>query len=385
MDIAQSLFHRAAEIADALPPWLIGVLVLAITAIVTVVLHGIVFRLVQRLIQPRLGEFGQKLLHRIERPSRIGALILTLSGALQVVPIHGRPAELLGWILLLAFIAFVGWCAIVAVDTAADLYALRAAAASQDPFLSRRHATQIRLLRRTTVFLIYFITFSALLMTIPAVRQFGVSLFASAGVAGLVIGLAARPMLSNLIAGVQIAVTQPVRLGDEVIMENEFGTIEEIRSTYFVLKTWDWRRLILPLSYVMEKPFQNWTLSSSSQIGAIFWYVDLATPIEPIRRKYEELVKASKLWDGQVLVLQVTDVTRDAQQIRGLASAASAGAAFDLRCEIREKLLTWINEQYPQSLPLVRQLNFSEADEQRPTTPPAPRAQQGRDGPLSPS
>jgi hypothetical protein len=144
--------------------------------------------------------------------------------------------------------------------------------------------------------------------------------------------------------------------------------------TYFVLKTWDWRRLILPLSYVMEKPFQNWTLSSSSQIGAIFWYVDLATPIEPIRRKYEELVKASKLWDGQVLVLQVTDVTRDAQQIRGLASAASAGATFDLRCEIREKLLTWINEQYPQSLPLVRQLNFSEADEQRPTAPPAPRA-----------
>src|SRR5690348_6210720 len=119
MDIAQSLFHRAAEIADALPPWLIGVLVFAITAIVTVVLHGIIFRLVQRLIQPRLGEFGQKLLHRIERPSRIGALILTLSVALQVVPIHGRPAELLGWILLLAFIAFVGWCAIVAVDTAA--------------------------------------------------------------------------------------------------------------------------------------------------------------------------------------------------------------------------------------------------------------------------
>jgi hypothetical protein len=167
-------------------------------------------------------------------------------------------------------------------------------------------------------------------------------------------------------------------------MENEFGTIEEIRATYIVLKTWDWRRLILPLSTVIEKPFQNWTLTSTGQIGSIFWFVDLTTPVEPLREKFMELVKQSKLWDGQVAVLQVTDVMRDAKQLRGLASAATAGAAFDLRCEIREKLLNWIETEYPQSLPLVRRLNIEPVDESGEPKGPASLANQGSDGRPAP-
>lgn len=357
MEILNSVTSVAADVARSLPPWVIGVLILAITAMVTVVLHGVLFRLIQRLARHRAGEFWVRLLNRVYRPSRIGLLIVTLSIALQVVPIYGRAETLIIWTLLLAFIVFVGWCTLIVVDTAADLYMQRFTTDSQDPLLARRHLTQVRLLQRTAVILIYVITLSALLMTIPAVRQFGVSLFASAGVAGLIVGLAARPFFSNLIAGFQIAVAQPIRIGDEVLMEGEFGTIEEIRTTYFVLKTWDWRRLIIPLSYVMEKPFQNWTLTSSSQIGTVFWLVDYMTPVEPIRQKFYEFVKQSKLWDGQVAVLQETDVMRDALQLRGLMSAATAGAAWDLRCEGREKLMTWIQASYPQSQPLMRRID----------------------------
>ncbi len=359
MNSVASAIDWADTVAREMPPWLVTVLILAMGAALAVVLHGLLFRLVQRLFYRRLSEFGRRLCRRVFRPTGLGAVILILSIATQVAPIQGRAADLLNWALALAFIVFVGWCAVVVVDTAADLYMRRFPSNADDPILTRRHLTQMRLLRRTAVILIYFMTFSALLMTIPSIRQLGISLFASAGVAGLVVGLAARPLLSNLIAGIQIAVTQPLRIGDDVVMEGEFGTIEEIRTTYVVLKTWDWRRLILPLSSVTDKPFQNWTLSSSSQIGSVFWYIDYMTPVQPIRERFNELVKESKLWDGQVAVFQVTDVTAEAVQVRGLVSAASPGAAWDLRCEIREKLLRWIQEAYPQSLPLVRRLNIT--------------------------
>jgi small-conductance mechanosensitive channel len=354
MTTVESAIDWADTVAREMPPWLVTVLVLAISAAFASLLHGLLFRLVQRFLYRRLGEFGRRLCHRVFRPTCLGAVILTLSIAVQIAPIEGRVAQSANWALALAFIIFVGWCAVVVVDTAADLYMRRFPSNREDPILARRHLTQMRLLRRTAVILIYFMTFSALLMTIPSIRQLGVSLFASAGVAGLVVGLAARPLLSNLIAGIQIALTQPLRIGDEVIMEGEFGTIEEIRTTYVVLKTWDWRRVILPLSSVTDKPFQNWTLSTSSQIGTVFWYIDYMTPVEPIRQRFEELVKESALWDGQVAVFQVTDVTAEAVQVRGLVSAASPGAAWDLRCEIREKLLAYIAETHPEALPRAR-------------------------------
>jgi small-conductance mechanosensitive channel len=204
------------------------------------------------------------------------------------------------------------------------------------------------------VFGLGFLTFAAILMTIPSVRQYGVSLFASAGVAGLAIGLAARPVLSNLIAGVQLAITQPVRLGDEVLMEGEFGTVEEIQTTYVVIRLWDWRRLVVPLSYFMEKPFQNWTRQSSSILGSVFWYLDYSTPVDAVRAKFLELLKESKHWDGQVGNLSVTNTKEQTIEVRGLMSAASSGDSSDLRNEMREKLISWLQQAYPQALPRSR-------------------------------
>jgi small-conductance mechanosensitive channel len=181
-----------------------------------------------------------------------------------------------------------------------------------------------------------------------------VSLFASAGVAGLVAGLAARPLLSSLIAGVQIAMTQPIRIDDAVVVENEWGWIEEITSTYVVIKLWDWRRLIVPLSYFIEKPFQNWTREGAAIIGSVFLYVDYAAPVERVREKLNEIVKASRLWDGRVVNLQVSDAKDHAIELRALVSARTSPLAWDLRCEVREKLIAFLRDEYPEALPRQR-------------------------------
>src|SRR5579863_2728245 len=161
-------------------------------------------------------------------------------------------------------------------------------------------------------------------MTLPAVRQYGVSLFASAGAAGIVVGLAARPVLSNLLAGIQIAMTQPIRVEDSVVVEGEWGWIETITSTYVVIRIWDLRRLIVPLSYFIEKPFQNWTYQTANLIGAVILHVDYTAPIDRLRAKLEEIVHGSELWDGNVASLQVTDSTQSTLELRALVSARNA-------------------------------------------------------------
>jgi small-conductance mechanosensitive channel len=193
------------------------------------------------------------------------------------------------------------------------------------------------------------------------VRQYGVSLFASAGVAGLVAGLAARPVLSNLFAGVQLAMTQPIRIDDVVIVENEWGIVEEITSTYVVVRIWDLRRLIVPLTYFIEKPFQNWTRESSALLGSAFLYVDYRAPVEIIRNKLSEIVKSSKNWDGKVVNLQVTDAKENTVELRCLMSANSAGQAFNLRCEVREQLIDFLQKHHPEALPRQRsEVNVAE-------------------------
>jgi small-conductance mechanosensitive channel len=209
-------------------------------------------------------------------------------------------------------------------------------------------------------------------MTFESVRQYGVSLFASAGAAGLIVGLAARPILSNLIGGVQLAITQPIRIDDAVIVENEFGWIEEITSTYVVIRLWDWRRLVVPLSYFIEKPFQNWTREGSALIGTVFLYLDYWVPIDALRKKAEEIVNQSKLWDGRVVNLQVSDAKESTIEVRVLVSARSAPAAWDLRCEVREKLIAFLRQDHPDALPRTRtEVHFENAP------PLAPREPQG--------
>lgn len=353
-DITLTISTALERWQELWPAWFVNVAFLLVAAFLLLFLHSILLNGLRLALKGRLAEFGRRLLKKIGPPMRLGLLTMGLGLVLQALPNRGPLFNLIERSLLFGFIIFLGWSAITVVNTASELYLRRALRGSEDSVLSRKLLTQVRLLRRTIVFGIGFMTLSAILMTIPSVRQYGVSLFASAGVAGLAIGLAARPVLSNLIAGVQLAVTQPIRLGDEVLLEGEFGTVEEIQTTYVVIQLWDRRRMVVPLSYFMEKSFQNWTRQSTSIIGAAFWYMDYSTPIEAVRAKFLGLLKESKLWDGEVAVLHVTDAKDRTIEIRGLMSAGTSGQAFDLRCEIREKLIVWLQETYPQSLPRAR-------------------------------
>jgi small-conductance mechanosensitive channel len=198
------------------------------------------------------------------------------------------------------------------------------------------------------------LTVAIALMTFDSVRQYGVSLFASAGAAGIILGLAARPVLSNLLAGIQIAVTQPIRVEDQVVVEGEWGTVETITSTYVVVRLWDLRRMIVPLTYFIEKPFQNWTYENTDLLGSVVLHVDYTVPVDRLRQRLDEIVHDSELWDGKMAVLQVTDAPANTVELRALVSARNAGQLWDLRCEVREKLIGLLQTEYPQALPRER-------------------------------
>lgn len=224
-----------------------------------------------------------------------------------------------------------------------------------DNLRARKIQTQARVMTRSLSVLALIMGIAGILTTFPAVRQVGTSLLASAGLAGIVVGFAARPVLANLIAGIQIAITQPIRLDDVVIIENEWGRIEEITGTYVVVKIWDNRRLVVPLQWIIENPFQNWTRQTSSLIGSVFLWVDYSVPIEALRAETERLCKeVPHLWDGQVCVLQVTDCSERAMQLRVLGSSVDSSRSWDLRCYLRENLLTYITRNYPHALPVIR-------------------------------
>ncbi len=326
---------------------------LAIAAIVALIVHRVISTVFRRAFGER-HPLLRSIFERIIGPSRLALVAFALAAVLPSTPFNPAVIETLGRILLIAFIALAGWMAHIAMETASGLYLSRFQTESTDNLLARKHVTQVRVLMRAAHTLIVLVTVSAALMTFEPVRQYGVSLFASAGVAGLVVGLAARPVLSNLLAGIQIATAQPIRIDDQVVVENESGRIEEITSTYVVIRLWDLRRLIVPLSYFIEKPFQNWTRNSTNLIGAVLLHVDFTAPIERIRAKAMEIVQGSKLWDGQVAKLQVTDAKESSIELRVLASARSSGDAFDLRCEIREKLIEFLQRECPTALPRTR-------------------------------
>lgn len=254
----------------------------------------------------------------------------------------------------LAVIACFCWLLMAAIGGLAKGVIARHPADVDDNLTARRIATQARVLSRTAMTGVAIAGLALMLMTFPGARQVGASLLASAGVVGIVAGIAARPVFSNIIAGLQIALAQPFRIDDVLIVEGEWGRVEEITSTYVVLGIWDERRLIIPLQWFIENPFQNWTRTSSDILGTVFLFADYRLPLDPLRAELKRVLEAAPEWDRRVGVLQLTDVTERTIQIRVLVSARSSGLAFDLRCRVREALVTFIQREYPDCLPQVR-------------------------------
>jgi small-conductance mechanosensitive channel len=240
------------------------------------------------------------------------------------------------------------------VDAACDMVLTRYRIDVADNREARGIYTQVTVLRKVAVAVIGVFAFASMLMVFDPVRQVGTTILASAGVAGIVVGFAAQRSIATLLAGFQIALTQPIRLDDVVIVEGEWGRIEEITLTYVVVNIWDQRRLVVPITYFLDKPFQNWTRNTAELLAYVFLYVDYRVPLERVREKLTAILENSPLWDHRVNNLQVTDNTEHAVQIRALASAADASKAWDLRCEVREKLLAFLQNEYPESLPHLR-------------------------------
>jgi small-conductance mechanosensitive channel len=353
IEAIQSGYLRLMAILAILPSWLIATALVIAGLLLALLAHAVIVQTMRRTLGARHPRI-RALLTNSKGPLRLGLMVLALSFVVRVAPISDNAAAALGGILNVAFIALLGWVALTAVQISSQIYLQQFRLDTEDNLLARKHVTQVRILKRAIDVLIVIMTVGAALMSFEEVRQYGVSLFASAGVAGLAIGLAARPLLSNLIAGIQIAVTQPIRLDDVVIVEGEYGTVEEITTTYVVIKLWDWRRMVVPLSHYIEKPFQNWTRETSALIGSVFLYVDYSVPAEKLRKKLMEIVRASPLWDGRVVALQVSDTRDRTVELRALVSAGSAPATWDLRCEVREKLIAYLQQDYPEALPRTR-------------------------------
>ena len=278
-------------------------------------------------------------------------------GIIFALPILGLPPEYTGVlgkgtsILLIIAVAMTLFQAVILAEKAVlAKYDISAS----DNLQARKIYTQIHVISKLIYAVISIFAIASILMLFQEVRQFGTSILASAGVLGIIVGFAAQKTISNLFAGFQLAMTQPIRLDDVVIVEGEWGRVEEITLTYVVIHIWDDRRLVVPLSYFIEKPFQNWTRVSAKLLGSVLVWVDYTTPLDELRTALKEIIESNPLWDKRFWNLQVTDTTEKAMQIRVLATSTDSSTGWDLRCDIREKLIAYIQKHHPQSLPTFR-------------------------------
>lgn len=341
-------------------PWINPAVAAAIGVLAALVAHR-----VGRVVVRRVVRNSVVLIRVVERCDRPLQFVLPLMATQMVW--QGAPDELprLGAVQhvnALLLIATLSWLAMRAVRGAADGIITLHPADVEDNLQARRVQTQTRVISRILMGVLMVAGLAFMLMTFPGARQFGTSLLASAGVVGLVAGIAAKSVFSNLIAGLQIALSQPLRIDDVLIVQGEFGRVEEINGSYVVLRLWDQRRLIVPLQWFIENPFENWTRRSAEILGTVSLWVDYTLPLGPLRAEAQRLCEASPAWDRGLCTVQVTDASERCMQIRVLVSAASSDQAWNLRCALREGLIDFIRREHPQALPRVRTAVEGQAD-----------------------
>lgn len=337
---------------DSFGPWGQFALVALAIVVVSQVLHRVLKPVLRRLAG--FSPILQSVIGRADRPAQWVVPLVGVQLALQGMPedLRGLPqAQHLAGVLCILTLT---WLLMAALRGVADGVIALHPMTVADNLAARRIHTQTRVLSRIASGTVLVAGIAFVLMTFPRARQVGTSLLASAGVAGLVVGLAARSVFSNLLAGLQIALAQPIRIDDAVIIEGQFGHIEEITSTYVVVKIWDERRLVVPLNWFTEHPFENWTRSGAELLGSVMLWVDFSLPVEALRAEAKRLCEASPLWDKRVFSVAVTDSNERAMQVRILVSANNSGSNFDLRCLLREGLIRFLHEQHPDTLPRLR-------------------------------
>ncbi|MGH8145332.1 MAG: mechanosensitive ion channel family protein [Rhodanobacteraceae bacterium] len=336
------------------PAWLDPLVVLLASAVVGWLFYWVLFAIIRRFSGGRFASITGAIVHNFRAPSRWLFPLLGVLFALTALPLPNKVAGPVGHAIVIILIAIAAWFVVRLIDAMGDILSARYDVNVPDNLEARKIRTQFQVMRRIGAVLMTVFAVGVMLMTFPGIRALGATLFASAGAAGLIVGLAARPVLTNWLAGIQIALTQPIRLEDSVVVEGEWGWIEEITTSYVVVRIWDLRRLVLPLTYFIEKPFQNWTRTTANLLGTAFIYADYTVPVQAVRDELERILKADPLFDGFAWSLDVTNLTEHVVEMRAMVSARNAGDTVNLRRHVRENLVTFLQQNYPQCLPRTR-------------------------------
>jgi small-conductance mechanosensitive channel len=339
------------SLLGGLPDWAERPLMALIAALIGLALafivHVLLFRILHRIAHRSASEADDIVVNRLNRPTRWAFLAMGV-----VLAARETPALEAVWERFAPFVMplLTGWVAVAILRAFVEAMIMRADISVENNRNARRRRTRLSIFSRIGTFLIVFLTVSGMLASIPGVREIGVTLMASAGLAALAVGAAAQPALKALIAGFQMAMTEPISIDDVIILDGEWGRIEDIRTTYVVVRLWDERRLVVPSNRFLEDTFQNWTKTTSQLLGTVFLYLDQGTDIGPIREEYTRQITAHRLWDKRAQVLQVTDCKDEAIEVRLLMSARDGPTLFDLRCELRESMMDWIRRNQPEAL-----------------------------------
>jgi small-conductance mechanosensitive channel len=342
---------------------------LVVAVMAGLLVHAILFWIAVKISKRTKTLYDNSIVKQSRGPVRIIIPLLFIQLVLPFFSISETLDLFIKQATTVCFISSLGWLLINLTHVAEEFFLSRFNIDIQDNLRARGIQTQFRIFKKIIIVVLVVLTVAVILITFEKIRYLGTSILASAGIAGIVIGLAAQRSLGTILAGIQIAITQPIRIDDVLIVENEWGRVEEINLTYVVIRIWDLRRLILPITYFIEKPFQNWTRTRADILGTVYIYTDYTIPVEEIREELQTILNSSGLWDGRVWGLQVTNTTERTMELRALMSAEEASQAWNLRCHVREKLVDFIQQKYPECLPALRTRFFKEEGHH----PPAPK------------
>ena len=337
--------------------WFVAIFLLCGVIVLSNLVHYVVFHVLRRKEKESKDGRWASVQRYLSHPARVIFLVTCLLIFLPAVPQAPAAVEaIIRQSLIMSLVVALGWLAISCVYVIQDTMLIRYDLSAENNVRARRVHTQFQLFRRIVIGFIVIIDIGALLWTFndPRIWHYGSGLLASAGIASIIVATAAKSTVANLLAGLQIALTEPIRIDDVVVIQGEWGRVEEINSAYVVIRIWDLRRLIVPLSYVIENSIQNWTRESSDIMGTAFLYVDYSIPVEELRRQLNSIVHASPLWDQKVCGLQVTNLTEHSMEIRCLVSSRNSSENFDLRCVVREQMTAWIQQNHPSAFPMAR-------------------------------
>jgi small-conductance mechanosensitive channel len=348
-----------SQLTEGWPEWAQVLVIAVFFTVLLVAAQKTGWFVLRRVARSTRRTAMRKLVGHTGRPAGVFAGGLGLSVAMAFIEARGiTPGLLAGWwaqgVAVLLILAGT-WLVIGIIAGVDDLILSKHDIAVRDNLRARRVHTQVTVISRTLMIIVGIAGAAIALMTFDSVGKIGASLLASAGIAGIAVGFAAKPVLGNIIAGIQIALTQPIRIDDAVIIRGEWGWIEEITTTYVVVKIWDQRRLIVPFSTIIEEPFENWTRNSADILGSVVLHVDYTCPVDALRDELDRILDGHPKWDGRAKVLQVIDCTEKSMTLRALVTAGDSPTAWELRCDVRERLIAFLQREHPYALPRERE------------------------------